>query len=347
MTQKINMIKEAINLLVEKNDLPPSIMRNAMEQIMKGEVSEAEISSFLTALRMKKETIDEITQAAIVMRKHMIKISPHVEKLIDTCGTGGDGSHTFNISTLVAFVLASAGLSVAKHGNRSVSSSCGSADLLESFGIPLNLEPKIIQEAIEKINFGFLFAPLFHPAMKYATPVRRKISIRTIFNVLGPLCNPAEPKYQLLGVYNKDLIEPIANVLKNLGLKRALVVHSKDGLDEVSLSDVTFACFLNNDKIEKLEIDPKKYGFKFYDIELFKVEDLNQSYQKVMDVFKGEDSPELDIVCLNSGWALFVAEVVSDVEEGIEKAREVIKEGKVYEKLKEFKNFCQNAFKNN
>lgn len=340
------MIKDAIKQLIAGKDLESYLMRDAMSEIMEGSATPAQIACFLTALALKGETIAEITEAAFVMRKHMVKITPEVEKLIDTCGTGGDGRNTFNISTIVALVLAAGDLAVAKHGNRSVSSRCGSADLLQQLGINFNLKPEIMQKAIEEINFGFLFAPLYHPAMKYATPIRREIGIRTIFNILGPLANPAQPQYQLLGVYDQSLLIPLTEVLKNLGLKKALVVHSYDGLDEISLSAKTKGYLLENGKILELEIEPHKLGFSYYPLEVFQTKSPDDNLEKAKKVLEAQECPETEIVILNAGWAFFVAEHVASIEQGIKLAYEILKKGKAKQKLAQFRKFCNNACQN-
>ena len=251
------MIRDNLIKVVNKNDLRPQEMTDAMTEIMSGEVSEIEISAFLTALKMKGETVEEISAAAKVMREKAEGVNLSEYYTLDTCGTGGDSLGTYNISTAVTFIAAAAGIKVVKHGNRSISSKCGSADVLEALGVNIALSPEQIKKCVEEVGMGFLFAPSHHKAMKHVMGVRRTLGFRTMFNILGPLSNPAEAKVQVLGVFDKDLVEPLARVLKNVGVERALVVHGNDGLDEISVCDKTFVAELKEGKITTYELTPE------------------------------------------------------------------------------------------
>ena len=338
------MIKEAIAKAVEGKDLTGREMQLAFTEIMSGKVSEAQISAFITALRMKGETVEEITSAAKVMRRFAATIdlrknAKRQEAILDTCGTGGSGKDTFNISTTVAFIVAGAGVKVAKHGNRSASSRCGSADLLESLGVNINLPPKKVRECIDSIGIGFMFAPLFHSAMKYAVPVRRSIGIRTIFNILGPLSNPANATCQVLGVYDKDLTEVMASVLGNLGIKRAFVVHGLEGLDEISISGPTQVSELNNKKVKTYKIRPSKYGIKKADPKYIKGASAKENAKITISLLKGKRGPQRDVVILNASYALVAAARAKEIRGGIKLAKESIDSGAALNKLYELKNF--------
>ncbi|MDP8253020.1 MAG: anthranilate phosphoribosyltransferase [Candidatus Kaelpia aquatica] len=339
------MIKEAIKLLSERENLDDKQTEAVLREIMEGEASAVQIAAFLTTLKMKGETDLEISSAASVMREKAVQLNPKVEKLIDTCGTGGDNLQTFNISTLVSLTISAYGVAVAKHGNRSVSSSCGSADLIEALGIPLLKDKNIIERGIEEVGFGYIFAPYFHPAMKFAMPVRKELGIRTIFNILGPLANPAKPKYQILGVYSKDLISIVIKALKTLGLRGALVFHAQDGMDEISISANSDYSQLKKGDISEgvSSIEPSRYGIKKADLEVLKVSSLEESLSKARKVISGEDSPELDIVALNTGWALYVLEEAADSIEGFKKAKDLLLGKKVLEKLNQLKDYYRNV----
>ncbi len=330
------MIKEAILKLVQRKDLTEQEMVDTMKFIMEGRASLAQIAAFLTALRMKGETISEITGAAKVMRQKAIKISIKTKgPIVDTCGTGGDGKHTFNVSTAVAFVVAGAGLNVAKHGNRSVSSKCGSADVLEALGINLDISPESVAECIEKIGIGFLFAQKLHPAMKYAAPARSEIGLRTIFNILGPLTNPAPVTAQLLGVYDRALINPLAYVLENLGSKGALVVHGKGGYDEITTTGKSYISELKEGKVIDYEIDPREFGLKIASSQEIKGGDIKENTDILMKILRGEErGAKYDTVLLNSAAAFKAASLVDGFEDGISIAKESIDSGKALEKLK-------------
>ncbi len=339
------MIKEAIKLLLRGENLNEQLTKAVISEIMEGKLSPVQIAAFLTGLRIKGETDVEISSAASVMRERSIRLYPKVDKIIDTCGTGGDNLQTLNVSTLVALVVSAYGVAVAKHGNRSVSSSCGSADLIEALDIPLLKDKDVIERGIERVGFGYIFAPYFHPAMRFAMPVRKELGIRTIFNVLGPLANPASPAYQILGVYNRDLIPVIIRALKTLGLKGALVFHAQDGMDEISISsDSDYAQLIDgNISKEILTITPSEYGIKKVGLESLRVKNLEDSLAKARKVISGEDSPELDIVALNSGWALYVLKEVSSSMEGFRKAKELLIGKRVLEKIEEIKDYYRNV----
>ncbi len=285
------MIKDAINSLIEGNDLSERDMIGAMSDIMEGQATDAQIASFLTALRIKGETVEEITGAARVMREKVSKINAP-EYTVDTCGTGGDMSHTFNISTTTALVVAACGLPVAKHGNRSVSSSCGSADVLEALGIKIELEPAKVEECLKTTGFGFMFAPLFHPAMKYAIGPRKEMGVRTVSNILGPLTNPADAKRQVLGVFSDKLTEPLAQVLGNLGVKHAFVVHGEDGLDEMTTTDKTRVSELKDGKVNTYSISAEDLGLVKANKEDLLGGNAEETQRSRLAYLKGKKVPE-------------------------------------------------------
>ncbi|SDZ92275.1 anthranilate phosphoribosyltransferase [Desulfuromusa kysingii] len=335
------MIKEAIAKLVERQNLSEPEMIDAMNQIMGGEATAAQIGAFVTALRMKGETIPEIVGAAKVMRARATPIqvgdvldidrddiNVDRETILDTCGTGGSGTKSFNISTTVAIVVAACGAKVAKHGNRSVSSSCGSADVLEKLGVKLDISPEQVTESIEKTGVGFLFAPALHGAMKYAIGPRREIGIRTIFNILGPLTNPAGADRQVLGVFSRDLVEPLAQVLLNLGCRRGFVVHGVDGMDEITLTGATLVAAISGHSIEVQTVEPEQFGFKRCRLEDLQGGDADQNAEIVNAVLSGKPGPTLDIVLLNSAYALVASGLSTDIDAGIEKARQAIETGR-------------------
>ncbi len=331
------MIKEIISKLIEKNNLTPEEMEISMQEIMTNQATPSQIASFLTALRLKGETIEEITSAAVILRKHMIVIKTKHKNLLDTCGTGGDEKYTFNISTLACLVASGAGAIVAKHGNRSVSSKCGSADLLEALGVKIDVSPEKIGRCLDKIGIAFLFAPVLHPAMKFVAPVRREIGIRTIFNILGPLSNPAGAKYQLLGVYKPDLTYALVKVLKNLGSTYSLVVYGQDGLDEISTTANTLAYELKNDRIKKFIINPKKFGIKKIGIGQLRCSDLTANIKLAQDVLNGQRCPARDIVLLNAAYALYAAQRADTLGEAFVLAQQSLDNKKALEKLEQLK----------
>ncbi len=309
-----------------------------MKEIMSGGATNTQIAAFLTALRMKGEKVAEITALTEVMKEFCSRIRPKVDgRLVDTCGTGGDKIKTFNISTTAAFVVAGAGVPVAKHGNRSVTSKCGSADVLEKLGLNLNLEPKEVESAIETVGIGFMFAPAFHPAMKYAIGPRREIRIRTVFNVLGPLTNPANANAQLLGVYDPKLIEPLAYTLKNLGCQEAMVVHGLDGMDEISTIGKTAVAWLKEGEVTVLEATPEDFGVKPTTPERIKGTTAEESGEITFKILNGHfynDDPRADIVLVNASAAIIVGGKAEDFLGGMEVAHESIRSGAAYKKLK-------------
>lgn len=326
-------IKTAIRAVTEHQDLSVDDMTDVMRIIMSGEATPAQVGGFLIGLRMKGEAVDEITAAASVMRELATKISIDKPYLVDTCGTGGDGASTFNISTAVTFVVAAAGGSVAKHGNRSVSSSSGSADLLEAAGVNLALSPEQVKTCIDELGVGFLFAPMYHSAMKHAIGPRKEMAVRTVFNLLGPLTNPAGAPNQVLGVFSKEWLQPLAHVLKNLGSKHVLVVSAEDGLDEISIGAVTNICELHNGKINSYQITPEQFGMKRTDVAGLAVDSAQQSLSVIKQVFDNTAGPALDIVVLNAGAAIYAAGITDDLEQGVSKARESIANGGAKAKL--------------
>lgn len=331
------MIREAIAKLVEKEDLTWEEAERSMREMMEGEATQAQIASFLTALRMKGETVEEITSLAKTMKTYCRRIKPKISgTLIDTCGTGGDRVKTFNISTVSAFVVAGAGIHVAKHGNRSVTSICGSADLLEALGLNLNTPAETVEESIEEIGIGFIYAPNFHPAMRHAVKTRREIGIRTVFNILGPLTNPAETEAQVIGVYDSSLTEPVAKVLSNLGLREAMVVHGLDGLDEISTIGRTKISWLRKGEISTFTVEPERFGIRRVEPEILQVRSLRESVETTIKILKGKcgrDDPRLNITLLNAAAGIVVGDEAEDLEEGIEIAEESIRSGAAYEKL--------------
>ena len=330
------MIKEAIGMLVGGIDLSETEMAGCMGEIMEGRATEAQIGAFLTALRVKGETVDEITGAARIMRDKAARIKAP-EGVLDTCGTGGDMAHTFNISTVTAIVVASAGVPVAKHGNRAVSSKSGSADVLEALGLKIDLPPEKVEKCLFETGFGFLFAPLFHPAMKYAIGPRREMGIRTIFNILGPLTNPANAKRQILGVFADRLTGPLARVLGNLGAEDALVVHGEDGLDEITITDGTKASRFANGAVETMYFAPEDFGLARGSVTDLAGGDKDENARITLEILKGEKGHRRDIVLMNSAAALAVSGKVSAFSEAFEMAKETIDSGRAMEKLQEIR----------
>ncbi|HID69392.1 MAG TPA: anthranilate phosphoribosyltransferase [Desulfobacterales bacterium] len=332
-------IKQAIARIVLKENLSVDEMMDVMNEIMGGVATPAQIGSFITGLRMKGETVDEIVGAVRVMREKATKIESGIDVdsggiLVDTCGTGGDGSGTFNVSTTTAFVVAGAGIRVAKHGNRSISSNCGSADVLEAAGVKLDISPERVGECIQETGIGFLFAPALHGAMKYAIGPRKELGIRTVFNILGPLTNPAGANVQVLGVFDGELIEPLARVLGKLGSKRALVVHGEGNLDELTVTGETKVAELKNGKINTYSVTPEELGLTRVSIdELQGGTDAKESAELMRSVLKGEKGAKREMVLLNSGAALMAAGLCDDLKEGIASAAAVIDSGKALEKL--------------
>lgn len=342
------MFKSLIHKVVGEGDLSEGEMVDAMEVIMGGEATHAQVAAFLTALRMKGETVDEITGAARVMREHATRIAVEprpavsvdrdepnveVESIVDTCGTGGDATNTFNISTTTAFVLAGAGVRVAKHGNRAVSSCCGSADVLEALGVNVEVSPATVKRCVEEIGIGFLYAPLLHSAMKHVAPVRRELGIRTIFNVLGPLTNPAGASCQVLGVFKKELTRMLADVLNRLGSVRAFVVHGADGLDEITITGPTHVAELRDAKVAEYEIRPEDFGFSTAPPRSIRGGDKEENARIVRAVLSGEQGPRRDVVLMNAAAALVAAAVVPELAAGIPLAAAAVDSGKAAQKL--------------
>jgi len=328
------MIKEAIHLLIQNINLSESEMAECMKEIMEGKATDAQIGAFLTALRIKGETVEEITAAVRIMRDKATKIKAP-EGVVDTCGTGGDMSQTFNISTATAIVVSAAGVPIAKHGNRSVSSRSGSADVLEALGVKIDLPPEKVEKCLFETGFGFLFAPIFHPAMKYAIGPRREIGIRTIFNILGPLTNPAGAKRQILGVFADRLTEPLARVLGNLGARDVMVVHGEDGLDEITISDGTKVSRFRNDEVETFYLSPEDFGLERSPVSSLVGGDRNENAEILLRIFRGEKGPKRNIVLMNSAAALVVAGKTEDLREGLMIAAEAIDSGNALRKLEE------------
>jgi len=334
------MIKQTINKVVQGIDLEEREMEAVMQEIMKGEAAPSQIAAFLTALRMKGESVEEITAGAKIMREYAVKIETKSD-VLDTCGTGGDRKGTLNISTISAIVAAANGVPVAKHGNRSVSSRCGSADVLKALGVNIEITKQKMEQCLEEIGITFLFAPLLHPTMKNVLAPRREIGIRTIFNILGPLTNPAGAKFQLLGVYDKKLCFLLATVLKNLGSRHSLVVHSADGMDEVSTVDKTFVSELRNGEIKNYELRPEDFNLPLAKIEDLQGGDAEESAKIALEILKGRKFPPRDIVLLNSGCAIYAADKAGDIKQGIEMAEESIDSGKALKKLEELREFTK------
>lgn len=330
------MIQEAIYQLINKNDLSFDMTKAVMDEIMSGKATNAQIASFLTSIRMKGETIEEITACATVMRNHGKSIR-HNKEVMDIVGTGGDEAYTFNISTISSLIISAAGVPVAKHGNRSVSSKCGSADVLEALGVKIDIPPEKSEELLNKIGICFLFAPLYHSSMKYAAPVRKELSVRTIFNILGPLASPAKAEYILLGVYDENLVAPMAQVLANLGVKKAMVVCGHDGLDEVTLTTKTTVCEVDNGKLNSFFIDPRHFGFSLCSKEDLVGGDPETNAEIAMKILKGEEKgPKRDVVILNSGLCLYMANNSITLRECIRLAEEMIDSKKALNRLEEF-----------
>jgi anthranilate phosphoribosyltransferase len=320
-------IQKALQILLDKQDLSADQMRAVMRLIMSGGATDAQIGGFLIALRCKGESIDEIAAAAEVMRELAGKVPVRCEHLIDTCGTGGDGANTFNISTTCAFVVAAAGGRVAKHGNRSVSSSCGSADVLEAAGVNLDLTAEQVASCVNEIGVGFLFAPKHHGAMKYTIGPRREMGVRTLFNLLGPLSNPAGAPNQLIGVFGKDWLEPLAQVLKKLGSRHVLVVNADDGLDEISIASATSVAELKNGQVTTYTVTPEQFGLQRASLAELAVGGTASSLAVVESVLDNKPGPARDIVALNAGAAIYAADLADSLAAGVEKAQQIIAGG--------------------
>ena len=327
------MIREAIAKVVQMENLNEAEMMEVMDEVMEGQATPAQIAALITALRIKGETIAEVTGAARIMRQKATRIDARSPVIVDTCGTGGDGRNTFNISTTAAFVVAAAGLTVAKHGNRAVSSGCGSADVLEALGVNISAAPEIVEECVQQIGIGFLFAPRLHGAMKYAIGPRREIGIRTIFNMLGPLTNPAGATCQLIGVYDPQLTEMFAGVLKNLGTKRAFVVHGSDGLDEATITGETRVSELRDGVISTYNIDPADLFGEIYSVEALRGGDATANARITKDVLTGQNGACRQIVLFNAALAIVAGEKAGSLKEGIQVAADAIDSGAARKKL--------------
>lgn len=342
------MIKEAISKLVESKDLTDNEAKEAMLEIMEGKATESQISAFLMALRIKKETPTEFTAFAQIMREKSVRIAPKVKgRLVDTCGTGGAPLKTFNISTISAFVAAGAGVPIAKHGNRCVTSKCGSADVLEELGANISQEPSLVEKSIESLGIGFLFAPTFHPAMKYAIKTRKEIGIRTVFNILGPLTNPAGAKGQLIGVFSEELVKKIPPVIQKLGIEHGLVVYGIDGLDEISTLGKTMIGEVNDGGIKYFELSPSDLGFKTANQKNITISTVDEGARIMKRVLSGDEknNERNDIVMANAGAAIYVGGKADSITDGIELAKESVKSGRAYKKLTEFIKFSGGILK--
>ena len=336
--------QEALARLIEQNEIAHEEMLSLMRQIMGGEMSPVLIAAIVIGLKVKKETIGEIAAAAQVMRELATRVTiQDTTNLVDIVGTGGDRAHTFNISTAATFVAAAAGACVAKHGGRSVSSSSGSADVLEAFGVNINLKPEQVAQSIAETGIGFMFAPNHHAAMKYAAPVRKELGVRTIFNILGPLTNPAGAPNQLLGVFSPELVGIQVRVLQRLGSRHVLVVHGVNGMDEISLCGETMVGELKDGNIREYTIHPKDFGMPVADIEALRVANASESKDRITAALSGADGPVRDIVALNAGAALYAANVAGSIAAGVEKARAVIAKGAARAKLDQFIAFTRAA----
>ncbi len=331
------MIKEAILKLSKKENLNYEEAKEVMNEIMSGKATAVQMSSYLTALSMKGETIEEITGSAAGMRANCIKLLHNME-VLEIVGTGGDNSNSFNISTASAIVIAAGGVAVAKHGNRAASSKCGAADVLEELGININISPEKSREILSKINICFLFAQNYHIAMKYVAPVRKELGIRTVFNILGPLSNPAGANIELMGVYDESLIEPLAKVMQNLGVKRGMVVYGTDKIDEISMSSETKVCeILDKENLKSYTISPKDFGYDFCDKKELEGGDRKENAEIIRNIFSLKDKgAKRKAVCMNAGAGFYIAKKVKNIKEGVQMAENLIDEKKAFEKLEDF-----------
>ena len=335
-------IQQAIQTVIEGNPLSNEQMTQVMHSVMTGKATSAQVAGLLVALRMKGETVEELTAAASVMRELSSKVNVSTQNLVDTCGTGGDAKGTFNVSTTAAFVVAAAGGRVAKHGNRSVSSKSGSADLLEAAGVNLQLTTEQVANCIEELGIGFLFAPAHHSAMKHAIGPRKELGVRTMFNLLGPLTNPANAPYQVLGVFSAVWVDPLAQVLQSLGSRHVLVVHANDGLDEISISTETQVTEINEGVLSRYQISPKEFGIEINSLDSIIVQDVTQSLKLVNEVFAGKAGAAADIVKLNAGAALYASNIASTLGEGVEMATSAIASGAAKDKFNQYIEYTKN-----
>ncbi|MFA5104326.1 MAG: anthranilate phosphoribosyltransferase [Candidatus Margulisiibacteriota bacterium] len=334
------MIKDCIKKLVEGQDLTSRESEEAMNDIMTGIATPSQIASLITALRIKGETSEEITGFAKIMRAHAVKLSPKADYFVDTCGTGGDVSGTFNISTVASFIAAGSGVVIAKHGNRAVSSKCGSADLLEKLGVMIDIPPEKVASCIDSVGLGFIFAPAFHQAMKHATPTRKEIGIRTIFNILGPVSNPANTKGQLMGVYSEKLTLVMAEVLKNQGCETAMVVYGTDGIDEISISGSTKVSHLSGGIIKEYFVEPENFGIKKQPLSSISGGSSEENAGITKNILEGkEKGARRDVVLLNAAAAIVVGKKAADIKEGLELAKRSLDSGAALDKLKKLIEF--------
>jgi len=335
---------QVLHKLLERADLTREEMLDVMHSVMTGAYTPAQIAGLLVALRLKGETVEEIAAAASVMRELSTKVAVTVDThLIDTCGTGGDGIQTFNVSTLGAIVAAAAGARVAKHGGRSVSSTCGSADVLEALGVNVNLSPEEVAASVDAIGIGFMFAPNYHSAMKHAAPVRRELGVRTLFNLLGPLTNPAGARRQVMGVFDRQLTGKLAHVLASLGSAHVLVVHGADGMDEISFAGDTYVAELKAGEVREYVLNPQQFGMSLHRAETIRVSNASESRLMIEEVLSGAHGPARDIVLLNAGAAIYVADQAASLAQGIARAAEVIENGAARAKLQQLIAFSNQA----
>ncbi len=334
-------IQTALDYLGERQPLPTGSMHAVMNQIMDGEATGAQIGGLLMALKLNGETVEQITEAAKVMRERALKVKVDKAHLIDTCGTGGDGIGIFNVSTACAFIAAVAGCRVAKHGNRSVSSSTGSADVLEAAGFNLNLTAEQVADCIERFNIGFLFAPAHHGATKYAVAPRKELALRTMFNLLGPLTNPADTPFQVMGVFDKKWVVTAAEVLRELGAEHVMVVHSADGMDEISLAAASHVAELKDGQITEYDIEPEQFGIKKQTVDSLVVVDAKQSLALIQEALTGESGPAADILALNAGAAIYVAGQASDMATGVRQAQQIMHDGSAWQLMQSLSKHTQ------
>ena len=341
-TQEIpNVMKKLLQSLVEHRDLDRAAMEAAFDRIMAGELTPAQIAAFITALRMKGESVEELTGAASSMRRHAVLIDPGGVRVVDTCGTGGDGTHTFNISTAAALAVAGAGVPVAKHGNRAVTSRCGSADVLAELGVNIEAPPETVEACIREVGIGFLYAPKMHPAMKHAAGVRRELGIRTIFNMLGPLTNPAGAQGQILGVFDPALTEPFAHVLRALGSRRAFIVHGHDGLDEITVTTATRITELREGQIRTYEFDPLPFIGEYHNLAELAGGDPAFNAELIRRILAGESGARRDVVLLNAAAGIVAGGKADSMEQGLALAREAVDRGKAQKMLERLIEYCR------
>lgn len=325
---------QTLTRLINGESLSFDVMQALMQQVMSGELTAAQIAGALVALRIKGETVDEIAAAASVMRSLSTKVEiQDAQYLVDTCGTGGDGIQTFNISTVSAFIAAAAGAKVAKHGGRSVSSTCGSADVLEALGVNVNLSPEQVANTVNQVGLGFMFAPNHHSAMKHAAPVRRELGIRTLFNLLGPLTNPASAKRQVMGVFSRELTAKLAHVLKQLGSEHVMVVCGADGMDEISFTGDTYVAEVKHGEVLEYTLNPTQFGLNLHELSSIKVSNAQESKDIILDLLAGKTGPARDIVLLNAGAAIYVSGVTATLADGIKTAANMLDNGLAMQKL--------------